>query len=79
MKGQEVKHIKPMELRERAGLTQRQVAVALDVREATVSGWERGKSSLKLSPSRMKQLLNLYGCTLDELIEAFDGSRLASE
>ena len=79
MKVQEVKHIKPMELRERAGLTQRQVAVALDVREATVSGWERGKASLKLSPSKMKRLLSLYSCTLDELIEAFDGSCLASE
>jgi len=64
----------PMCLRKRVNLTQRQVAKALDVRESTVSEWERGLSKPHLIPSKTKKLLELYQCTIDELIEAFEES-----
>lgn len=61
-----------MTLRKRAKLTQRQVAQALDVRESTVSEWERRISLPHLIPSKMKKLLEIYQCSLDDLIEVFE-------
>lgn len=65
--------LNPARLRRRIGLTQRQVAQALDVREATVSEWERGLSAPRLR--LIRQMLNVYQCSLDELIEAFESDR----
>lgn len=62
-----------MKLRERVGLTQRQIAQILDIRQGTVSDWERRRSIPHLPPSKFKLLLGAYKCTLDELIEAFEG------
>lgn len=64
----------PMTLRKRAGLTQRQVAQALDIREQTVSAWERGGVP-HLPPSKIKRMCEIYRCTIDELIEAFENPR----
>ena len=61
-----------MELRERAGLTQRQVSVKLDKRQATISDWERGVRSPRLTLREVMDLLSLYNCTLEELVEAFE-------
>lgn len=63
-------NLTPVSLRKRVGLTQRQVAQALNVREATVSEWERGLSAPRLR--LVRQMLNVYQCSLDELIEAFE-------
>lgn len=60
-----------MELRKRAKITQREVSVALDVRQGTVSDWERGKHLPRLTPAETLKLINLLGCTLEELAEAF--------
>lgn len=65
----------PVNLRKRAGLTQRQVARALDIRESTVSEWERGISVPHLPLSKVRQMLSVYQCSLDELVEAFELSR----
>lgn len=54
------------------GLTQRQVAQALDIRESTISDWERRVSIPHLPLSKTKRLLELYQCSLEELIEAFE-------
>lgn len=62
----------PVKLRKRAGLTQRQIARALDVRESTISEWERGLSVPHLPLSKVRQMLDIYQCNLDELIEAFE-------
>jgi transcriptional regulator with XRE-family HTH domain len=62
----------PMKLRERVGLTQRQVSVALDKRQGTISDWERGITSPRLTLKEVKELMHLYDCTLDELVEAFE-------
>jgi transcriptional regulator with XRE-family HTH domain len=61
----------PMSLRKRVGLTQRKVAEALDIRVQTVSSWERGGIP-NLSPSKMKRLCELFECTIDDLIEAYE-------
>jgi transcriptional regulator with XRE-family HTH domain len=67
--------LNPVNLRRRIGLTQRQVAQALDVRQSTVSDWERGVSIPNVPLSKVKLMLQIYQCTLDELIEAFEHSR----
>lgn len=64
----------PIELRERAGLTQRQVAEALGKTVGTVSDWERRVKRPRLSFSETKKLLDALNCSLDELIEAFEPS-----
>ena len=56
------------ELRERQGLTQRQIALELGVTETTVANWERGRSGLDWI-DRLNRLCKLLECDLDELIE----------
>jgi DNA-binding transcriptional regulator YiaG len=64
----------PVSLRSRIGLSQQEIADALDVRISTVNGWEKGKSHPKLAPSQLKQMMLTYQCTLDELIAAFENN-----
>jgi transcriptional regulator with XRE-family HTH domain len=64
-------HLTPMALRKQAGLTQRQVAQALDIQTQTVGSWEKGGVP-HLPPSKIKRLCEIFGCTLDDLIEAFE-------
>lgn len=54
------------ERRQNSGMTQDQVAKAIDVDQAAVSNWERGKNP----PIRkyQRKLAELYGCTVDELL-----------
>ncbi|NET37396.1 MAG: helix-turn-helix transcriptional regulator [Cyanothece sp. SIO1E1] len=66
------KNLTPMRLRERAGLTQRQIAEALGKTVGTVSAWERYTKKPRLSFAETKQLMELLQCTLDELVEAFE-------
>jgi transcriptional regulator with XRE-family HTH domain len=58
-------------LRKRAGLTQRQIAIAMDVTVGTISQWETGGQRPRLFPEQMQKLLQLLNCTLDEFVEAF--------
>jgi transcriptional regulator with XRE-family HTH domain len=62
----------PRFLRERAGLTQQEVADVLDKRIATISDWERHVSVPNLSLTETLKLIRLYECTLEEAVEAFD-------
>lgn len=64
--------ISPIFLRERAGLTQRQVAIALNKREATISEWERGVARPRLNFAETIKLMRLYKATIEELCIAFD-------
>jgi transcriptional regulator with XRE-family HTH domain len=64
----------PVTLRKRANKTQRQVAERLGKKVGTISDWERGKTKPQLSFSEVKVLMEFLDCTLDELIEAFEGS-----
>lgn len=56
-----------MKLRERAGLTQRQVAEALGKTDQTVSNWENGVRSPKLTPKETLALCRILKCSLEEL------------
>ena len=64
--------ITPVDLRKRAKLTQRKLAEALDVRQGTISDWERGLAIPHLRPSQVKRMLTELQCSLDELIEAYE-------
>jgi transcriptional regulator with XRE-family HTH domain len=68
----------PVNLRKRAGLTQRQVARALDIRESTVSEWERGLSVPRLPLRKVSLMMKVYQCSLDELIEAFESNQVVA-
>jgi transcriptional regulator with XRE-family HTH domain len=65
------KSTSPMELRQRVGLTQRQVSVALDVSETTVRRWEKKTTMPHLPLDKVKLLTQMYQCTFDELVDAF--------
>lgn len=55
-------------LRERAGLTQRELAQIVGVTETTIANWERGRSGLEWI-ERFIRLCQVLNCTLDDLIE----------
>lgn len=52
--------------RERAGLTQAEVAKTVGVDQSAVSLWERGKTSPRAA--LLPELARLYGCTVDDLL-----------
>ena len=58
-------------LRERAGLTQRQISIAMDITVTSVSQWETGARRPRLFPDQTQKLLQVLNCTLEELVEAF--------
>lgn len=56
------------DLRKRADLTQEEVADALCVCQSAVSYWERGIAGV--GKTKRKRMAQMFGCTVDELIEA---------
>jgi transcriptional regulator with XRE-family HTH domain len=56
------------ELRDQAGLTQRELALLLGVTETTVANWERGRSGLEWI-DRVIRLCKALNCNLEDLIE----------
>lgn len=60
-------------LRGKANLTQRQVAEALGKTDQTVSNWENGVRSPKLTPSETLVLCRVLKCTLEELAGEIEG------
>jgi transcriptional regulator with XRE-family HTH domain len=69
----------PKVLRKKAGLTVRAVAQALDVTITTVTRWESGSSTPTLSLRQTITLINLYGCSLDQLDRSFTKARRERE
>lgn len=59
-------------VRERSGLSQNQIATALNIDQSTVSLWESGKTHprAKLLPTLAKML----DCTIDDLLSGEDES-----
>lgn len=53
--------------RQKAGLTQSQVAKALGVDQSAVCLWETGKTSPRVAT--LFKIAKLYGCTVDELLK----------
>ena len=54
------------ELRKRVGLTQRQLAIKLDVTESTISNWEQGRNALAWF-ERVARLCEALNCSPNEL------------
>jgi transcriptional regulator with XRE-family HTH domain len=65
--------LSPMELRKRSGMTQVELAAALGKSPSTIAKWEARDWVPKLTPSETLRLVTLCKCTLEELIEAFEG------
>lgn len=59
-------------LRLRAGLSQRQVSQELNVTSQSIANWEKGVVP-RLTPSQVKRLCEMYKCSIEELIQAFEG------
>ncbi|QYO62450.1 helix-turn-helix domain-containing protein [Leptolyngbya sp. 7M] len=59
-----------VQLRQRVGLTQQDLADAIGVTQKTISIWEKGSVEPKLSLRQTKILMDVLNCTFDELVEA---------
>lgn len=55
--------------RESVGLTQRQVAIALDVTVTTVQNWESGRHVPRLTLNQTKILCDLLKVSLEDLVD----------
>ena len=58
------------ELREKVQLSPEAVAVALDVAVSTVRNWEAGSSEPRPGVTNLPKYLEVYQCSLAELVEA---------
>ncbi len=63
--------------RNKAGLSQRDVAENIGISDAAVSMWETGKTSPRAS--LLPTIARLYGCTVDELLALDDPDASAFE
>lgn len=53
--------------RKRAGLTQTELAKVIGVTQSAAGSWERGEAYPRVA--KLKELADLYGCTVDELLQ----------
>jgi putative transcriptional regulator len=58
------------ELRERAKLSPEEAAFRLEVAHSTIRNWESGKTEPSLGVTKVAELMKLYGCSFDELLQA---------
>ena len=59
-----------MKLRNRAGLTRRQVAAELEVTEKTIYVWETSPNPPRLTVAQVQRLIEILNCSMEELVEA---------
>ncbi len=59
-----------MELRNRAGLTRRQVAAELGLTEKTIYVWETSLNPPRMTVAQVQRLIEILNCSMDELVEA---------
>lgn len=64
-----------MTLRQRAGLTQKAVADALEVTDHTVRNWEKGRTVPEWTPAQTLLVCQMLKCSLEELASAFGSNR----
>lgn len=64
-----------MKLRERIGITQKDVADRLDVTDQSVSNWEIGKHEPKLTIEQWINYYHLLKCTPEDLRDAIATAR----
>lgn len=70
MTSEEKQPLTLLKLRERAGLTQRRMAIALDVTDNTISAWETGRHEPRLTIPQMKLLMEVLNCSFEDLLQA---------
>lgn len=58
------------ELRLRAGKRAEEVAVELGVAISTVRNWEQHRNVPRMTPLNLKRLMDVYGCSFEELVQA---------
>jgi DNA-binding XRE family transcriptional regulator len=63
-----------VELRKRAGVTQKMLAEALEVSDHTIRNWEKGRAEAELQLWQVKALCRILQCSLDELPDRFKTS-----
>lgn len=62
-------------MRERAGLRTVDVASRLGIAESTVRNWDIGRHTPRLPIEEIPKFLEVYQCTLEEVIEAAKESK----
>ena len=67
-------NIKLTEARQAAGLTQEQVAEAMDISRQTLSNWETGKTSP--DAERLREMASLYGISISAMLDPDDTDTL---
>ena len=68
-----------VDLRKRAGVTQKAVADTLGVTDHTVRTWEKGREEPRLFIWQVKALCKLLQCELDELPDHFKAENKSAE
>ena len=63
------------ELREQANLSAEEAAFRLGVAHSTIRNWESGKTEPSLGVTKIAELLRLYNCSFEELLQAVRESR----
>lgn len=58
------------DLRQRAGKKVEQIASELGVSASSVHNWEQNRNMPRMTPIALKRLMDVYGCTFEELVEA---------
>lgn len=64
------------ELRQKASLRIIDVAYRLGIAEGTVRNWEKGRSVIRIPVDQVALLCTLYNCSIHELSEAMEQSRI---
>lgn len=58
------------ELRQRSQKRAEEIAAELGVAISTVRNWEQHKTAPRMTPVALKRLMEVYGCTFEELVQA---------
>lgn len=58
------------QLRERTGKRAEEIAVELGVAVSTVRNWDQLRNVPRMTPLGMKKLMDAYGCSFEELVQA---------
>lgn len=67
------------DLRIKAGLTQHQLAILLDMRVNTISEWERGVTEPRIPVRKVLLLCKTLDCSLEELIDCLDNIKMVDQ
>lgn len=72
MAGKSKGSLELVKLREKLGLTQEAVAIALGVTDHTIRNWEKGRSEPRMTIRQVKKLCEVFNCSLSDLPDDFD-------